>query len=225
MDIPILTRDDHYVVLDKPAGLAVHPGRAGGPSVEDAFPALSRRKDGPWLAHRLDTDTSGCLVVALRKAALIAVQAEFAAGRAEKTYWAVVQGEPRDEHGEIDARLAKHTKGRAWKMMVDPAGQAAVTGWRVLGREDGRAWLELVPRTGRTHQIRAHCAALGWPILGDAIYGLPGARLHLLARAVRIPAVGIAAVAPPPPHMRDALRRFTAAPAPSEGGAGLAGMA
>lgn len=218
MNISILSRDDRFVVLDKPAGLPVHPGRAGGPSVEDAFPTLSRRKDGPWLAHRLDTDTSGCLVVALRKAALIAVQAEFTGGRAEKTYWAVVRGEPGGECGVIDAPLAKQTKGKAWKMIVDPAGQAAVTDWRVLGREDGRAWLELKPRTGRTHQIRAHCAALGWPILGDAIYGvagagLAGAGLHLLARAMRIPAVGIAALAPPPPHMRDALRRFAVAPA------------
>ena len=212
MDIPILTRDDRYVVLNKPAGLAVHPGRAGGPSVEDAFPTLSRRKDGPWLAHRLDTDTAGCLVVALRKAALVAVQAEFAAGRAEKTYWAVVQGAPQCDHGVIDAPLAKHTKGRAWKMLVDAAGQTAVTGWRVLGRGEGRTWLELTPRTGRTHQIRAHCAARGWPILGDAIYGGPEGRLHLLARGLRILAVGIAAVAPPPPHMQDALRRFAVAP-------------
>src|SRR6185437_5112995 len=90
MDLPILFRDARFVVLDKPAGLPVHAGPRGGASVEDAFPALSRRKDGPWLAHRLDADTAGCLVVALRRAALHAAQAAFAAGLAEKTYWAVV---------------------------------------------------------------------------------------------------------------------------------------
>ena len=82
---PILFRDERFVVLDKPAGLPVHPGPRGGSSVEDFFPELSRRKSGPWLVHRLDADTSGCLVVALRRAALVAAQAEFAAGRARKT--------------------------------------------------------------------------------------------------------------------------------------------
>ena len=74
MHIPILFQNPHFVVLDKPAGLKVHPGPGGGPSVEDFFPVLSRRRDGPWLAHRLDADTSGCLVLALRKAALLAAQ-------------------------------------------------------------------------------------------------------------------------------------------------------
>src|SRR5690348_7616956 len=104
---PILFRDTHFVVLDKPPGLAVHPGPRGGPSVEDFFPALSRRKDGPWLVHRLDADTSGCLVVALRRSALLAAQAEFAAGRAHKTYWAVVRGSPCGERGTIDAPLLR----------------------------------------------------------------------------------------------------------------------
>ncbi len=86
---PILFRDQRFVVLDKPAGLPVHAGPRGGASVEDWFPALSRRKDGPWLVHRLDADTAGCLIVALRYSALRAAQAEFAAGRAHKIYWAV----------------------------------------------------------------------------------------------------------------------------------------
>ena len=88
---PILFQDDRFVVLDKPAGLPVHPGPRGGPSVEDWFPLLSRRSQGPWLAHRLDADTSGCLLVALRRPALLAAQAEFAAGRVRKAYWAIVR--------------------------------------------------------------------------------------------------------------------------------------
>lgn len=207
MDIPILFRDDRFVVLNKPAGLPVHAGRAGGPSVEDHFPAISRRRDGPWLAHRLDTDTAGCLVVALRKAALIAAQAEFAAGRAGKTYWAVVVGGPADDSGLISAPLAKLTTGRAWKMQIRPGGQPAVTAWQVLGRDNGRAWLELCPQTGRTHQVRAHCAALGCPILGDKIYGGGPGTLHLLARAIDLPLVPpVTAIAPPPAHMQAALR-------------------
>jgi tRNA pseudouridine32 synthase/23S rRNA pseudouridine746 synthase len=133
MDIPILFLDQRFVVLDKPAGLAVHPGPRGGASVEDVFPRLSRRKDGPWLAHRLDADTAGCLVVALRKAALIAAQAEFTAGRVEKTYWAVCAGGPVAESGTIEAPLLRRSDKAGWRMVADAGGQAARTDWRVLG--------------------------------------------------------------------------------------------
>src|SRR5690242_9009975 len=97
----LLFRNERFVVIDKPAGLPVHPGPSGGRSVEDWFPLLSRRRDGPWLAHRLDADTAGCLVIALRKAALLAAQALFASGAARKTYWAVVRGEMADDSGTI----------------------------------------------------------------------------------------------------------------------------
>ena len=110
---PMLFRDDRFVVLDKPPGLPVHPGPRGGPTVEDWFPLLSRRKVGPWLVHRLDADTSGCLVVALRRAALVAAQAEFAAGRARKTYWAVVRGVPQAASGTIDAPLRRQNSAPA----------------------------------------------------------------------------------------------------------------
>ena len=207
MDIPILFRDARFVVLDKPAGLAVHAGPRGGPSVEDGFPALSRRRDGPWLAHRLDADTSGCLVVALRRAALLAAQAAFAEGRAEKTYWAVVRGAPPGEAGVVEAPLRRHSDKHGWRMLAGPGGQDAVSAWRLLGRGAGTAWLEVRPRTGRTHQVRAHCAVLGCPVLGDAIYGGGAGRLHLLARAIALPLdPPVAAVAPVPAHMRAALR-------------------
>ncbi len=203
----ILFRDQRFVVIDKPAGLPVHAGPGGAASVEDLFPLLSRRRDGPWLAHRLDADTAGCLVIALRRAALHAAQAEFAAGRAEKFYWAVVQGGPDAKLGSIAAPLAKHSTKSGWRMVVDPAGQPARTDWRVLGRGGGRSWLALRPHTGRTHQLRIHCAHLGFPLLGDPVYGRPSAeKLHLLARSILLRLQPpVSATAEPPAHMRAAL--------------------
>jgi tRNA pseudouridine32 synthase/23S rRNA pseudouridine746 synthase len=164
----ILFQDQRFVVIDKPAGLPVHAGPAGGRSVEDWFAALSRRKEGPWLAHRLDADTAGCLVIALRRAPLLAAQALFASGAVRKTYWTVVQGDVSGNHGTITAPLRRITSPRGWQMIVDQrSGQSATTDWKVLGRANGTTWLEMQPRTGRTHQIRVHCATLGTPITGD----------------------------------------------------------
>ena len=204
--IPILFQSQHFVVLNKPAGLPVHPGPGGGASVEESFPTLSRRRDGPWLAHRLDADTAGCLVVALRKGALLAAQAAFAAGSARKTYWAVVRGVPEAASGEVSNRLQKRSTPAGWRMEPGPDGVPARTGWRLMGQAGGLAWLELQPWTGRTHQIRVHCAALGHPIVGDPIYGRGDGPMQLLARAIALPlAPPIVATAPPPPHMRPAL--------------------
>ncbi|HEY7580536.1 MAG TPA: RNA pseudouridine synthase [Acetobacteraceae bacterium] len=205
---PLLFRDDRFVVLNKPAGLPVHPGPRGRPSVEDWFALLSRRRQGPWLAHRLDAETAGCLLVALRRAALIAAQREFATGRVRKTYWAVVRGAPPNRQGTVDAPLLRRSTRRAWRMVVDPGGKPAVTDWRLLGSDGTLSWLELSPRTGRTHQVRVHCASMGCPVLGDPIYGGGAGPLHLLARAIALDLdPPVAATAPVPGHMAAVLER------------------
>lgn len=201
----VLYADDAVLVIDKPAGLAVHAGPRGGPSLEDALPALALGKRRvPQPAHRLDQDTAGCLVLGRTRPALAALGAVFAEGRAQKTYWAVVRGQP-PESGRCEAPLLKvSTRAAGWRMVVDAKGQPAATEWRVLGRSAALAWLELRPRTGRTHQLRVHCAHMGWPILGDDRYGGGTGALHLLARAIALPGLP-EVVAPVPPHMMQAL--------------------
>jgi len=204
----ILFRDKRFLVINKPAGLAVHPGRAGGPSVEDFFSEWRQGRQGPWLAHRLDQDTAGCLVIALKKSALHAAQALFVAGDVEKTYWAVVRGVPKAERGVIDLPLGKVTIGKRWKIEIDQKAGKAITAWEVKGRGDGIAWIEFTPKTGRTHQIRAHAKLLGLPIEGDEVYGRGGAGgLHLLSRRIFLPLdPPVLAEAPVPPHMREILK-------------------
>jgi RluA family pseudouridine synthase len=206
--VNILFQDDRFLVVDKPAGLPVHPGPRAKASVEDHFPALRLgRRDGPFLCHRLDADTAGCLLLARRKSALREANALFAAGRVEKLYWAVLRGVPEASAGTIDLALAKRSDASGWRMVADPAGQRATTQWRVLGAGEGRSWVEFRPRTGRTHQVRVHAAlALGCAVLGDAAYGGGDGPLHLLARAIRLPVdPPVAATAPIPAHMQAAL--------------------
>jgi RluA family pseudouridine synthase len=210
----ILYRDGLVLVIDKPAGIPVHSGPGGGPNLEHWFPLLRfGLPRSPALAHRLDRDTSGCLVLGRHPKALRRLGRLFAAGQVEKVYWAVVSGAPRESEGRIEAPLAKQKRGTVgWRMVVDPEGQHAVTDYRVLGTAEGRAWLELRPRTGRTHQIRVHCAVLGVPIVGDPAYGGPAYaeaadhKLQLHARAISLPLYPakppIAVTAPVPPHMR-----------------------
>jgi tRNA pseudouridine32 synthase/23S rRNA pseudouridine746 synthase len=163
--------------------------------------------------HRLDRDTSGCLALGRHAKALARLSRLFATAAAEKTYWALVEGGPEAETGRIDLALARRSDDpRSWWMKADPAGDPALTEFRVLGRAPGRAtaWLELKPVTGRTHQLRVHCAASGFPIVGDAIYGSaprvggPGLQLH--ARALSLPLYPkkppVRAEAPVPEHMR-----------------------
>jgi tRNA pseudouridine32 synthase/23S rRNA pseudouridine746 synthase/23S rRNA pseudouridine1911/1915/1917 synthase len=211
----VLYRDGLMLVIDKPAGIAVHPGPGGGPALESGFDALRFGLPyPPALAHRLDRDTSGCLVLGRHAKALRRLGALFAGGKIEKTYWAVVEGRPPEESGRIATGLTKVTRASGWKMVIDPNGKPAVTDYRVLGAADGLAWLELRPHTGRTHQIRVHCAALGCAVLGDPVYGSAPRRgpalLH--ARAVSLPLYPgrppIRVTAPPPPHMLPTLRRL-----------------
>lgn len=209
----LLYRDALLLVIDKPAGLPVHPGPRGGETLTDHLVdlrfGLPRR---PEAAHRLDRDTSGCLALGRHAKALARLGKLFSGNAVEKTYWAVVSGGPSADHGTIDMPLGRRSSDpRSWWMKADPAGDPALTHWRVLGRGDGLTWLELKPVTGRTHQLRVHCAESGWAILGDPIYGgAPrGSALHLHARALSIPLYPkrepIAVEAPAPGHMADTL--------------------
>jgi RluA family pseudouridine synthase len=218
----VLYRDGLILVIDKPAGIAVHPGPGGGPNLESGFDALRfGLPQPPALAHRLDRDTSGCLVLGRHPKALRRLGALFAEGKIEKVYWAVVDGRPPQDEGRIETGLRKLARGGGWRMVVDPAGQRAVTDYRVLGVADGSAWLELCPRTGRTHQIRVHCAALGCPVAGDPVYGRGNRGPMLLhARAVSVPLYPakppIAVSAAPPPHMLSAIARLGYNPATAD---------
>jgi tRNA pseudouridine32 synthase / 23S rRNA pseudouridine746 synthase len=268
----VLYRDGLMLVIDKPAGFAVHRGPKGGASLEDHFDALRfGLPRAPALAHRLDRDTSGCLVLGRHRKALASLGLLFKHGKVGKTYWAVVEGGPEPDEGRIELPLGRRDASRGWWMKPDPKGQPAVTAWRVLGRSStlgeerdaarcvpsplagegqgggsaassesgtypppqpspargegavsavgGRgalrrlAWLALEPVTGRTHQLRVHCAAMGFPVVGDAIYGSAprsgGPALHLHSREVVVPLARnrepVRVTAPVPPHMRERL--------------------
>lgn len=212
----LIYRDGLMLIIDKPAGIPVHAGPKGGPNLEAHFDALRfGLPQPPSLAHRLDRDTSGCLILGRHRKALRRLGKLFMAGQIGKTYWAVVVGGPDDTQGVIDLPLRKLNRVTGWRVIIDhKEGQAAVTDYKVRGRADGLTWLELSPRTGRTHQIRVHCAALGWPILGDPIYGGDPAAapdsLHLHARGLSVPLYpgkpAIEVTAPPPVHMLESLR-------------------
>jgi tRNA pseudouridine32 synthase/23S rRNA pseudouridine746 synthase len=220
----LLYRDGLMLVIDKPAGLAVHKGPprtdGGRECLQDHFDELRfGLPRAPSLAHRLDRDTSGCLVLGRHHKALALLGKLFRNGEVAKTYWAVVEGTPDLDEGVIELPLGRLDVTRGWWMKHDPEGQPAVTRWRVLGRAaspcgDGKlTWLALQPLTGRTHQLRVHCAETGWPVLGDAIYGTAprsgGPPLHLHAREIVVPLhknrAPIRVTAPVPPHMRQRL--------------------
>ncbi len=220
MQARLLYRDGLLLVIDKPAGIAVHRGPKGGDNLESGFAALrfGLPRD-PALAHRLDRETSGCLVLGRHHKALERLGLLFKQGKVGKTYWAVVEGAPTDEEGLIDLPLARLDASRGWWMKVDPLGLKAQTQWKVLGRDEKLALLALTPLTGRTHQLRVHCAAIGFPILGDRIYGTRGeqvAPLHLHARAVEIPLYknkeSVRVEAPVPPHMREQVAALNSTP-------------
>src|SRR5262249_10696417 len=213
----VLYRDGLMLVIDKPAGFAVHRGPKGGESLEDFFPALRYGLPrAPALAHRLDRDTSGCLVLGRHRKALATLGRLFKNGSVGKTYWAVVEGGPPEDEGTIELALGRLDASRGWWMKADESGQPAVTTWRVLGRgaaPQALTWLALEPLTGRTHQLRVHCSQMGFPILGDAVYGHAprqgGPGLHLHSREIVVPLYRnrdpVRVVAPVPPHMHALL--------------------
>jgi 23S rRNA pseudouridine955/2504/2580 synthase len=214
----VLYRDDSAIVLNKPAGLAAQGGTKTGRHVDGLLDTLRfDSAERPRLVHRLDKDTSGVLLIARTVAAAAFFTRAFREKTTRKTYWAAVIGLPQLLQGRIDLALAKRAGPGGERVQADAEdGKSAVTYYRVIDHAGDRAsWLALLPITGRTHQLRAHCAALGTPIIGDGKYGVAAAHLagvvaakglHLHARSLAIPnpAGGILRVtAPLPPHMRE----------------------
>jgi 23S rRNA pseudouridine955/2504/2580 synthase len=219
----ILHRDEAVIVLNKPPGLAVQGGTATERHLDGLLEGLRfGHSERPRLVHRLDKETSGILVIARSAAAAAFLTRAFREKTTRKTYWAVVVGPPKPRQGRIDLALGK-TPGRGGERVRPDAdqGRHAVTYYSVIESAGTQAaWLALMPVTGRTHQLRAHCAAIGTPILGDAKYGtaaahltgVPGSRrLHLHARSLMIPhPLGgtLQLTAPLPAHMRQTWKFF-----------------
>jgi 23S rRNA pseudouridine955/2504/2580 synthase len=233
----VIHRDEHVLVLNKPHGLPVQ----GGPGITHHLDGLLDAlrfgsADRPRLVHRLDRDTSGALVLARTPGTAAKLAAAFRTRAVEKTYWAVVARRPIPSEGRIDLPLRRIGGARGERTEVaereDKEAARAITDYRTLDHAGQKlAWLELSPLTGRTHQLRVHCVAIGAPILGDVKYARPdqnnafsavvaglSSELHLHARALRLPhpAGGTLLVeADLPPHMTQTFRTlgFHAPPA------------
>ncbi|HEV2080428.1 MAG TPA: RNA pseudouridine synthase [Allosphingosinicella sp.] len=201
----VLFIDGEAIVIDKPAGLAVHPGSSTPESLEDY---LQHFRFGfqrePLPVHRLDRDTSGCLLLARNPKAHKRFQRAFEEKRVAKTYVAVLDGVPDSEQGRIDIPLGKTSTAKdGWHIVPDPKGKPAVTHWRKAAVKDGRAVIVFTPETGRTHQLRVHATeGLGIPIAGDPVYGAGRGPMLLHALSLRLEREGknpIEATAPLPP--------------------------
>lgn len=201
----VLVIDGEAIVIDKPAGLAVHPGARTRESLEDYLHHLRFGFQRlPLPVHRLDRDTSGCLLLARNPKAHKAFQRAFEEKRVGKTYVAILDAVPEAEAGTVDMALGKiSTAEEGWRMVPDETGKAAVTHWRVVAVRDGRAAVVFTPETGRTHQIRVHAASgIGIPIIGDPVYGLGKGPMLLHALSLRVERGAkppIEATAPLPP--------------------------
>jgi 23S rRNA pseudouridine955/2504/2580 synthase len=214
----VIYEDSGAFVLNKPPGLATQGGTKTTQHLDRLLDGLAGESGRPKLVHRLDKDTSGALLVARTARAAGHFAKAFSGRTARKVYWALVAGVPDTHEGLIDAPLAKQPGTGGEKMHVDEEhGLSAKTRWRLIDRAGNRAaWLELQPLTGRTHQLRAHMAALGHPIVGDAKYGGPEAfltggisrKVHLHARRIRIDAADggkIDVTAELPTHFAESL--------------------
>jgi len=219
----VLHRDDAVIVLNKPPGLAVQGGSGTERHLDGLLDALRfGSNERPRLVHRLDKETSGVLVLARTASAAGFLARAFREKTTRKVYWAVIVGLPKLLQGRIDLALAKLPGREGERVRADAEeGKRAVTYYQVIDSVGDKAsWLALLPVTGRTHQLRAHCAAIGTPILGDEKYGIaavhlagvPDAkRLHLHARALSIPhPLGdtLRVTAPLPRHMRRSWEFF-----------------
>jgi tRNA pseudouridine32 synthase / 23S rRNA pseudouridine746 synthase len=204
--IPILYEDGEALVIDKPAGLPIERPRAGGASLEDRLEELKLGfQRAPVAVHRIDTDTSGCLLLARNPKALKRFNAAFEAREVEKVYLGIVAGTLAADQGTIELALAKISSAeKGWRMIAAKKGKPSVTHWRKLAERSGLTLVEFRPETGRTHQIRVHAAeGLRHPLLGDPVYGsgtgAPRTMLHALALTVpREGKVPITARAPLP---------------------------
>lgn len=226
----VIYRDAEMLAIDKPAGLAVQGGTGTSKHLDAMLPALQFDADEPpRLVHRLDRDTAGVLLLARTRKAAARLTSLFRTRDMRKIYWAVAVGRPKSDSGDIRLALAKRI-GRAGegeeRMVVDEKdGEPARTLYRLLDAASNKvSLLELEPLTGRTHQLRVHCAAIGTPILGDGKYGgkaafladaVPAQRLHLLARELHVPRSGGGTTvirAELPAHMRETMDFFSLAP-------------
>ena len=206
----VLFIDAEAIVIDKPAGLSVHPGPATRRSLEDHLPELRFGfQRMPAAVHRLDRDTSGCLLLARHPKAHKRFARAFEEGLAQKSYAAVLEGVPAAEEGSVELPLSKtSTREAGWRVVPDPSGKRALTRWRVVAERQGRALVLLTPETGRTHQLRVHAASgIGVPIAGDPVYGRGGGAMLLHALELRLPRApkpDIEARAPLPPSFAEA---------------------
>lgn len=172
----ILFVDGEAIVIDKPEGLPVDPPRAGGDSIEARIDELKLGfKRPPVPMHRLDRDTSGCLLLARNPRARAVFQQAFETGTVSKSYLAVLDGEVPGDEGLIELPIAKVSTAKGgWRMVADDAGKSASTHWRKIAEAEGQTLVEFRPLSGRTHQIRVHAArGLGAAIAGDPVYSLP----------------------------------------------------
>jgi tRNA pseudouridine32 synthase/23S rRNA pseudouridine746 synthase len=170
----ILYEDAEALVIDKPGGLSIDTPRKGGPSLEARIDELKLGfQRPPQAAHRLDTDTSGCLLLARNPKALVRFNKAFEQRVVGKTYLGILAGIPDEKEGVIELSLSKiSSEDKGWRMIPAKKGKPSLTRWRVVAEAGGRALVEFLPETGRTHQIRVHAASgIGIALLGDPVYG------------------------------------------------------